>query len=280
MIKWVFNLILLLSLFFIFGSLSISAEQVKKPEPSQSLQEQATDPTAILTQLQVQNVLVPKTHDASGYANQFILQPVIPISKNKIFPMTQVIRSTLPLLTTADPSGPVDDTTSLGDLVVLDIFLPERKDWGIWGVGPIAIFPTATDDRIGQGKWQLGPAFIVFYNKIKHWQLGLFVQNPISIAGDNNRPDVSTLILQPIATRHLNKGWYVGIGDLQTTYEWHSGNYNIPINFRVGKVGKLFEQNVNLFLEPFYTPHGFQSGGQAEWGFKLNMTFLFPKVKF
>jgi hypothetical protein len=60
------------------------------------LAKQATDPTAILTQLQLQNIFVPSSNDAdglkaNGYANTFIIQPVIPIGKSENFPLDLVI---------------------------------------------------------------------------------------------------------------------------------------------------------------------------------------------
>ena len=245
---------------------------------SRSLLEKATDPTSILTQLQFQNVFIPSTHDASGYSNQTIIQPVLPIPTGwDLFP-TQILRPTLPLhVHSADPDGPVEETSGLGDLVVIDLFLPKREKWGTWGIGPIAIFPTASDDRLGQGKWQLGPAAVVLYSGIKNWQFGALVENPISFAGDSDRDSVSTLLIQPIATRHFKDGWYAGWGEIPFSYEWLNGDYNIPLNMRLGRVTKLGNAPVNIFVEPFYTPSSFQREGQSEWGIKFNLTFLFPK---
>ncbi|MHC5060877.1 MAG: hypothetical protein ACYTFK_07325 [Planctomycetota bacterium] len=242
-----------------------------------SLQEKATDPTAILTQLQLQNIFIPNTYEASGYSHQFILQPVLPIKTGwEAFPM-QIIRPTFPLnVLTADPDGPVGETSGTGDLLVLDLFLPKRAKWGTWGIGPVAIFPTARNDRLGQGKYQLGPAFVLLYSAIPKWQFGGLIQNPISIAGDSDRDSVSTLNIQPIATRHLEGGWYVGLGDLPITYEWLNGDYNIPLNLRIGKITKICNQPVNMFIQPFWTPSGFHKGSTSEWGFKFNLTLLFP----
>jgi len=69
------------------------------------------------------------------------------------FPVGQIIRPSIPIITSPGP----DRTTGLGDISLFDIFLPERYEWGAWGIGPVFVFPTATDDRLGQGKWQMGP---------------------------------------------------------------------------------------------------------------------------
>lgn len=245
-----------------------------------SLAEKATDPTAILTQLQFQNIFVPSTYDAHGYANTFIVQPVIPISKKGFLP-TQIIRPTLPLsVLTADPDGPLSETSTIGDLVLFDLFLPERKSWGTWGLGPVFVFPTANSDLTGQGKWQVGPAFVVLYSKIKKTQLGFLIQNPISFAGDDDRPATSKFSFQPIITRHFSKGWYAGTGDLTYSYDWLTETYDLPLNLKIGKVQKIGSRTVNLFAQPFWTPEDFQSGGNGQYGFKLNVTFLLPEIKF
>jgi hypothetical protein len=280
----------LISLFLFFaGSYGIAQEvnAAAKTEAAQcvgpscaSLAEQATDPTAILTQFQTQNIFVPQTYDSTGYANQLIIQPVIPIVAKKYFPFTQIWRPTFPLsVVTADPNGAVGRKYGLGDLVLLDVFLPERKDWGTWGAGVVAVLPTATKKTTGQGKWQIGPVAVIIYGKIPKWTFGCLVENPISFAGDPGRRDVSTLLVQPIVVRHFSEGWYAGWGELLLSYEWLNKDYNIPINVRVGKVIKVFGQAINVFVEPFYTPRDLQSGSQDQWGFKLNVTFLFPDIK-
>jgi hypothetical protein len=241
-----------------------------------SLAEKATNPTSVLTQLQFQYVFIPSTHDADDYSNQFIIQPILPMKTWwDAFPM-HIIRPTLPLsILTADPDGPINDTSGMGDLTVFDLLRAKPKKWGAWGIGPVAVFPTASDDRLGQGKYQLGPAFMMVYTAIPKWQIGILVQNPISFAGDGNRDSVSTLSVQPIAIRHFQGGWYAGLGDLPMTYEWFGGDYKIPLNLRIGKVTKIGKQPINIFVEPFWTPSEFYKGSAGEWGIKFNITFLF-----
>jgi hypothetical protein len=58
-----------------------------------------------------------------------------------------------------------------------------------------------------------------------------------------------------------------------------NGHYNLPINLRVGKVLKIGNQPINLFLQGFYTPDGLREGPAAEWGVKLSMSLLMPTLK-
>ncbi|MCA9434751.1 MAG: hypothetical protein KC978_03145 [Candidatus Omnitrophica bacterium] len=238
-----------------------------------SLSEKAVDPTAILKQMQFQDVVIPETYGADGYANQFILQPVLPVPASKGFPLTQIIRPTLPYISTADPDGPLGEKDAWGDLTVLDLFV-KKCSFGTVGIGPTMIFPTATSDFTGQGKYQAGPAFVAIINTVPKWTLGVLAYNPISFAGDDDRDAVSTFTFQPIAIRQLGDGWYTGWGDFTMTYEWHSNNYAIPLSWKIGKVTQICGQSVNLFAEPFYTP--WHDGPTPEWGAKFSVTLLFP----
>ena len=84
---------------------------------------------------------------------------------------------------------------------------------------------------------------------------------------------------QLIATRLLEDEWYIGWGDQNLTFDDQNGNYNMPLQGRVGKVVKIGEHPVNIFLQGFYTPDGLRNGPAAEWGMKLSVTLLFPKAK-
>ena len=52
-------------------------------------------------------------------------------------------------------------TFGLGDIVYQGFFTPAKSGKVTWGVGPVLTFPTATDIRLGAGKWSAGPAAIV-----------------------------------------------------------------------------------------------------------------------
>lgn len=59
------------------------------------------------------------------------------------------------------------------------------------------------------------------------------------------------------------------------------GNYQLPINIRLGKVEEIGKHKVNLFIEPNYPPDGLHSGPAGDkWGIKFNVTFLMPEAKF
>ena len=71
------------------------------------------------------------------------------------------------------------------------------------------IFPTATSEFTGQGKWQAGPSVVVGY-LTKEFFLGVFPQQWWSIGGEHGRPNTNQMNLQPIATLFFGEGWSIG----------------------------------------------------------------------
>ena len=93
------------------------------------------------------------------------------------------------------------------------------------GVGPVFVFPTATDKLAGQGAWQVGPAFGAIYKGIPGLLLGGLLQNPISFAyTSSDRPSVSTLLVQPIVLKQIWRGLYVKSADATWAFGERDGS--------------------------------------------------------
>jgi hypothetical protein len=263
------------ALVILAGMLTLSSSAwggSKSPDSSKPLQAAAADPTEPLIQATLDYDLYVSNRGGTGSAHQLLFEPVIPLPPVAHFPVGQIIRPTIPMITTPGP----DRTTGLGDITIFDIFLPQRFSWGALGVGPVAVFPTATNERLGQGKWQLGPAGALIYDRVPHLQIGLIVQNPISFAGDGDRENVNALLVQPIAQYNLSRGWYVSMGDLTWAFDWKSdGDATIPLAFQVGRVLPLFGNQWNLAVEPFYTVT--HSGPSPRWGIRFGISLLLPE---
>jgi hypothetical protein len=243
-----------------------------KEAGGQSLAEQATDPTSPLVQLRFQNSFIPESFDSSGYANTFEIQPIIPWKSP--WGQLMITRPTFTFPQIADPDGSVNGTSGMGDTDLLHLFISPKK-WGATGLGFNAVFPTATDTRLGSGKWQAGPAAVVVYKGIPKWQLGALVYNNWSF--DTNRhgkENVNKMYIQGIATYHFKPSWYVGWGDLPITFNWKNGKQDIPISARLGHTTKIGKQPVDMYVQPFFTP--VHEGPSGEYGVKFNITFLFP----
>lgn len=210
---------------------------------------------------------VPELSGLPGnrYANQFLLRGLVP---SDMFGAPQLIRFTLPVATA--PEFPTGYTTGLGDLTLMDIFLVPGKQVS-FGAGPLLVLPTATDDALGAGKWQVGAAGIVVAPQ--SWGLlGGLATYQTSFAGQSERSDVSLATFQPIINYNLKDGFY-----LRSTATWNfdleSGNYSIPVGLGVGKVFQVNDKvTMNAFVEPQYTvfDHG---SGNPEWQVFVGLNF-------
>ena len=208
------------------------------------LARQAANPAAPLTQLQFRDIVLPNVSDTDGITNLFQIQPVIPIGPFDWFHRQQIIRFTFQVPTLPAPVN----ASGFGDLDLFDL-ITFKTSWGHLGVGPILVFPTAASDALGAGKYQAGPAVAVIY---AHGNVtaGAILQNPISFAGDPDRPAVDQLIVAPTLTISLSKGWFAGLSDFNWTFDWtDNGAALVPLGMQVGKIVTLGKQPVNLSFE-------------------------------
>lgn len=139
--------------------------------------------------------------DKVRFAWSFV--PVLPLH---ITPKINMInRAVLPLVVTVpttDPSGGTERNTGFGDIIMANVFAPNKTAGFLYGIGPTWQFPSASSDFLGSGKVSVGPAAGAVWVG-KEWILGLFPQQWWSIAGDSDRENVSFLDLQYFIWRLL-----------------------------------------------------------------------------
>ena len=246
---------------------------------AQDLANQVNNPAAPVTFIQFRNILVPAVPGTNGVTNSLQMQPVLPIGPFKSFPWVQLVKITMPLYVAVP--GAVDlqqfGATGVGDLQVFDL-VSVKQSWGRWGFGPALVFPTASANLTGAGKWQVGPAIAAVYTGVKNLTVGAVVQNPISCAGDSTRPNVNNMLITPTLTFNLKDGWFVGESDYNWSFNWESsGAATIPLGVQVGKVVTIGRQPVSLSVEAGGTavrPSGTPNPGWI-WGFELSPIFNF-----
>lgn len=243
----------------------------------------ATNPTASITQYQVQNTFIPSTYEAEGYAHSLSLLLVKPFETKSDFFPAWITRTTLPVVTTANPDGdipigPPNDTdfgfnlgrqSGLGDLVFISIF-NHPTEWGSWGIGPGLVAPSATRPELGERSWKFSPTFAVVHTAIETWQLGILgIYNfPLDNKG------TKSLQFQPLIVKQLGEGWYTGWGDDLWSFNTESGNFAMPLQLRLGKVYGCHGRQFNTFVTGLYTPDELRQGPTPEWGIKFSVSLL------
>ncbi len=191
-----------------------------------------------------QDYYVADVYDADGAdSNSLLLRGVAP---HKIFGHPQLLRATLPMVTSPD-LPPTGDHTDIGDLNLFDIFLFKAGSAQV-GVGPQVTFPTAGRDETGTGKWQAGVAVLGIVPK--HWGLvGGLVTWQASFAGDDDRRRQDNLIVQPLIIYNFPNGWYAR-STPNWTWDLEQDTCYIPIGIGGGKVWKGKQTTYNVFVEP------------------------------
>ena len=241
------------------GQTTATQKPAAKAAPSaQELANQVNNPAAPVTFIQFRDILAPNVPGANGATNSLQMQPVLPIGPFKAFPFVQLVKMTMPLYVavpgSVDPALQQFGANGIGDLQFFDL-VTIKQSWGRWGVGPTLVFPTATGNALGAGKWQAGPSVALIYTGIKNLTAGLIVQNPISYAGSPNRPSVNQMIITPTFTFNLKEGWFVGLSDYNFSFNWENGGAGtVPLGVQFGKV-------VTLGKQPFAM--SFEAGGTA-----------------
>jgi hypothetical protein len=117
-----------------------------------------------------------------------------------------------------------------------------------FGIGPQYTAPTATDPSLGSGKHSLGGTAVVVWSH-QNLMLGSLLQLQGSVAGDDTRPDVQTLAAQLFAILQIGGGFYLRSTPV-ATFQFNSGNYNVPFGLGAGKVVVLDRTVLNWFVEP------------------------------
>lgn len=105
--------------------------------------------------------------------NSLNIKPVYPVNLGN---WNLINRFIMPVIYQGERVEGEGSEFGLGDLTYQAFFSPAQPSEVIWGVGPVLVLPTNTDDRLGVDKWSAGPAALVLA-KPGHWLYGALVQN-------------------------------------------------------------------------------------------------------
>jgi hypothetical protein len=134
---------------------------------------------------------------------------------------------------------------------------PKKSGW-IWGAGPVFQIPTATDDLLGEEQWGAGPTAVLLKQE-GPWTYGALLNHVWSFAGEDNRADVSRTFLQPFVSSTTKTFTTFGL-NTESTYDWESEQWNVPLNTFVQQLLKVGKQPISLQLGGRYYAEG-PSGG-------------------
>lgn len=285
----------------LLGSLASAQQQSHRSEvpldgmTEESLQEiarQVNNPVASLWQLTFDNQIVGLDGgDLEGlepsYSGSF--EPVLSVDLSRLglvgfdwaADFRLVTQLTVPIIETVpEPSDGAGKTrkSGFGDIELAGVVSPNRLEGLVWGVGPTFIFPSASDNALGQGKWQAGPAAVTGYVGEK-WTGYAVAQQWWSFAGEDDRPDTSQLCLEYALIRNLAQRWQLGFQPTMTV-DWKAPRGNkvsFPVGLGVGKIVRIGELPVQIWLEADFYPVRPNDLSGPRWGIQLEISPVIPK---
>lgn len=202
------------------------------------------------------------------------IQPVIPISLSAEWKL--ITRTIVPLIDQQD--FPVDamNESGLGDIVASQFFSPKAPTAGgwIWGVGPVELLPSASDDMLGGEKWGLGPTGVAL-KQAGPWTVGLLANHIWSVAGDDDRGDISATFLQPFVS-YITKTKTTLAVQTESTYDWKAEAWSVPVIGQVSQMLKIGPQILQFSIGAKYWAEAPDNGPEG-WGLRTQLTFLFPQ---
>lgn len=202
------------------------------------------------------------------------IQPVIPISLNADWNI--ISRTILPVVWQNDIAGTSGTQFGLSDMMQSLFLSPANPGPSgiIWGVGPALLFPTGTDDLLSARKWGAGPTAVVL-KQSGPWTYGALANHIWSYAGPDGRPDVNSTFLQPFLSYTTKDAWTFTLNS-ETTYDWTSDEWSVPINAMVAKLVTIDKQPISLQAGVRYYAASSANGAEG-FGARVAVTFLFPK---
>ncbi len=271
--------VLLAGFAFLLGTSARAEETISPTEVKAQAEDASTDlnkklqnPVSSLISVPLQFNFNFKTGPFDRAQFLFNFQPVIPFHLAGEWSI--ITRTILPIL--VQPVDQTDTDFGLGDMQESLFF---ARSWGIFtmGLGPIFLFPTATNETLGTGKLGIGPTgvFVLTTGPIV---AGVLINNIFSVAGDPDRAGVNQALIQPFLNYNLKKGWALSIINSQIVANWKEPNdqrWLVPIGFGFSKTFVAGKQPMNAGANMYYNVIRPDNG--PDWQLRFNLTLIFPK---
>lgn len=254
-----------------------NAEQEKPAAPgagedAAELAKKLANPLASLISFPMQSNFDFRMGAGSGWRYTLNLQPVIPVPLNPKWNL--ISRTIIPIIHQGSVTSAGASQNGLGDIVQSIFFSPNKSEPFIWGVGPAVLVPTATNQFLGSKQLGLGPTVVVLKQQ-KGWSIGMLWNHIWRVAGGSVRPRVNADFIQPFLSYSTRDGWSYTI-NTESTYDWTSNNWGVPVHFQVSKIVRLGKQPVSFggAMRCWVTS---PSGGPEGCGLRIVVTGIFPK---
>lgn len=251
----------------------LKAQEAPSSAAAAELAKKLSNPIAALISVPFQNNFDFGAGPAGdGFQYRLNVQPVVPISLNEEWNL--ISRTIVPYVYQEDVIG-TSSQSGLSDTVQSIFFspvAPTASGW-IWGVGPVLLIPTATDDRLGADQWGAGPTAVMLKQK-NGWTYGALANHIWDFAGEDNGIRINATFLQPFTSFTTKKHTTYTV-NTESTYDWEASQWTVPLNASIAQLVKVGKTPVQFQAGVRYYAEGPSNG--PDWGLRLSATLLFPR---
>jgi hypothetical protein len=227
----------------------------------------------------------------NGYKFTLNIQPVIPISISKDWNL--ILRTIVPVVSQHDlfyvenlpkdsPLQPQNRSQDgLSDTTQSFFFSPKKPGpFGlIWGIGPVFLYPTGTNDLLGTGTFSIGPTVVVL-KQLGGLTAGALMSQLWSVAIEEHRRSLSQMFLQPFVAYTLKTHTTFTLST-EATANWNNdpgdAKWTVPLIFQISQILKVGKQPISVQVGGKYYTDSPRYG--PDWGVRLNVTLLYPTAR-
>ena len=235
-----------IALLFCFSIQTFAQEEDNKSDADE-IARKLSNPVGSLASLTFQGTYAQWGGSLEGVSNQntssLVFMPTLPFKTKKA---TISVRPSFPVSAapTINDQGQWKKKRGFGDIGIMALYGVTYENGLILGLGPTMFFPTASNEFVGSGQFQLGPAALV--GLLKKWGVvGVLWQHWWGIGNleaDETRVNLGTT--QLFYWFGVGGGWQVG-GSPIPTANYVAGQdiqYSVPLNLGIAKtliLGKM-----------------------------------------
>src|SRR5436190_3486174 len=225
----------------------------------------------------------------NGYKFTLNIQPVVPISLSKDWNL--ILRTILPIVSQYDlvfvpnvpPGTPAQNRyqAGLSDTTQSFFFSPKKPGpFGlIWGLGPVFLYPTGSNDLLGSGTFSIGPTLVVL-KQTGPWTAGALMNQLWSVVIEEHRSSLNQMFVQPFIA-YTTKTHTTFTLSSETTANWNAtsddGKWTVPLIFQISQILKIGKQPISLQIGGKYYADTPRNG--PNWGVRYALTPLYSTAR-
>jgi hypothetical protein len=206
----------------------------------------------------------PRSDSKTAYLGTF--QPVIPFTVGAVSFISRPALS----FTRVQSEETGQSFRGLGDLGYQLFLTPAKTRTIIFGAGPAFVFPTATREGFGNGKWTAGPtaAMVVQPGRLS---LAVAVTNLWSYAGNHKRAHTNQLSLEYAVDYELGSGWSLATNPVITD-DWRGAageHWSVPVG---GGISKAYNGRVPVEFSMLAYRNVTRPSFASSWSLQIKVT--------